>query len=97
MKETNLTVDEAVSAKLEALSYEIQARRSVVSEMLAQNMDTDTKACERYQKELVEYPVAYETAKRELQKMYVDGIENAERWNLDFQTRTLTVTVSDET
>lgn len=93
MKEIEVTIDQDIVNQLEALNYEVQARKSVVAEMLAQNMDIGTSSFEKYQRELVEFTVQYEAAKNELQKQYVDSIDGAERWNLDFNSGILTVTL----
>lgn len=96
MKTVQVTLGEDVVNKIAALAYEVQARKSVVAEMLAQNMDTSTSAFLRYQKELGEYTAMYELAKNELQHNYVDTIDGAESWSLDFNSCVLTVTTNGE-
>lgn len=96
MKTIEKVLDAAAVTALERISYEMEARKSVVAEMLAQNMDTGTEAFARYQKELVSYTVQYETAKREIQKQYVDPVPGAVRWSLDYETAVLSITVDGD-
>lgn len=96
MKIIEKTLDQAVVTAIERVGYELEARKSVVAEMLAQNMDTSTEAFARYQKELVSFTVQYETAKKALQKEYVDPIPGAVRWSLDYETCVLSITVDGD-
>lgn len=88
-------VDEEKVANVERYAYEFEARKSVVSEMLAQNMDTSTTSFAEYQKELVKYKVLFENAKKEVENEYVVDVDGWRNWNLDYKTRTLTITVGD--
>lgn len=62
--------------------------------MLSMNMDISTDTFTAYQREAVEYKARFETAKAELQRRFVDNIEGAVKWNLDYASRELTVTVN---
>jgi len=95
MKTVTITVDTEACALLERLSYEIEARKTVISEMLAQNMDIETEAFRKYQGDLVKYKTQFETAKKEFQAAYVDTIPGAQRWNLEYANCTLTVEVQE--
>lgn len=95
MKTITITPDSEACAMLERLSYEIEARKSVIAEMLAQNMDIGTEAFVKYQSELVKLKAQFETAKKEFQAAYVDTIPGAQRWNLEYASCTLTVEVQE--
>lgn len=95
MKTITKVLDEAAVNQVEALGYEVEARKSVISEMLAQNMDTSTAAFASYQKELVTYMAQFEEAKRSIAAAYVDSIPGAVNWNLDYASRTLTINVQE--
>lgn len=85
------TLDAEVVAKVESLAYEFEARKSVVTEMLAQDMDTSTDAFARYQAELVKYKAAFEAAKKEIEDQFVADVKGWTNWNLDYASRTLTI------
>jgi len=88
-------LDEEIVANVERYAYEYEARKSVISEMLSQDMDTSTKAFNDYQKELVKYKALFEAEKKEIENNFVAEVENWRNWNLDYKTRTLTITVGD--
>lgn len=94
MKEVTFEIPEEIVSKLEALSFEIEARKSVIAEMLAQNMDISTDAFAKYQKELVEFNVMFETLKGEVTEQYADKVEGGQRWTIDYKSRLMTVTVA---
>ena len=86
-------IDPQVVANLESLSYEAEARKSVITEMLAQNMDTSTDAFNKYQGEMTRFKAQFEQAKHLFQKQYVDSILGAVNWTLDYASCELSVTV----
>lgn len=90
-----IKVEDAIIDEIEALGYEYETRKSVVAEMLSADMNTDTKAFETYQRELLEYKVKFEQAKREFQKMYVDPVEGATSWNLNYADKEVTITLGE--
>ena len=96
MRTITKKLDDEIVATLESLSYELEARKSVVAEMLSQNMDISTDAFVKYQAELVQYKAKYETAKSEIQKKFVDCVAGARRWELDYATKVLTIQIEGE-
>jgi len=95
MKIITITPDSEACTLLERLSYEIEARKTVIAEMLAQNMDTGTEAFTKYQGDLCRFKAQFDTAKKEFQSAYVDTIPGAQRWNLDYASGVLTVEVEE--
>lgn len=77
---------------MESLSYEVAARRDVITFMLANQMDTNSAQFKAYHKEYLEFFAELETAKGQLEKDYV--LPNATgpvTWSLDYGTATLTI------
>ena len=95
MKIITKILDEAVVANVERISYELEARKTVIAEMLAMNMDTSTDAFAKYQAELVRYKAMFEEAKSAIEQQYVSDVPGAQKWALDYGTRTLTITVTN--
>lgn len=85
---------EDVVNAIEAVSYELEARKDVIAAMLDRNADISTDAFNAYQKELVEFKVKFETLKKEIQKEFVDDVPSAVHWDLDYATRELSITVA---
>lgn len=88
-------LDEETVANVERYAYEYEARKSVISEMLSQNMDISTEAFEKYQKEMVKFKVLFENAKQEVENTFVKDIENWKDWHLDYTSKILTVNIGD--
>lgn len=78
---------------LESLSMEIAARQDVVAFMLDRGMDTGSAQFKAYHRELVEFKVQFEAAKKKLEEEFV--IPNADgktvNWSLDYESGVLTV------
>lgn len=81
---------------VEAYHYEVNARMSLISYMLSNNMNLNTDSFRNYQDQLVEFEKKYELAKLEVERAIVtpflneNGITNA-NWNLDFTEKRLTI------
>lgn len=86
-------LDEESVVNVERYAYEFEARKSVIAEMLSQNMDTSTAAFDTYQHEMTKYKVLYETAKKEFENKFVADVEGWTNWELNYGTRTLSITV----
>lgn len=95
MKTITKTLDAEVVANVERYSYELEARKTVIAEMLSMNMDTSTDAFAKYQAELVRYKAMFEEAKKEIEKQYVADVPGSVKWSLDYTTRELTITVDE--
>ena len=99
MKTTVINIDENICNMIEALNYEVDSRKDVISFMLYRDMDMNTSSAKTYMKEYREYFTQYQTLKSELEKKYVLPIlkdNEKSTWNLDFETRELTIKISEE-
>lgn len=88
-------LDENDVIEVERYGYEYEARKSVIAEMLAQDMDISTTAFNNYQKELVKYKALFENEKKEIENKYVKDVPNWTNWNLDYKSRVLSITVGE--
>lgn len=78
-------VPEELCSYIEALQYEVNARKDLCAFMIDHSM-MDSPQFERYHKEYIECNIKYNAAKDQLTKMFnVKG-----PWNLEFETRELT-------
>lgn len=78
---------------MESLSYEVAARRDVITFMLSNQMDTSSTQFQAYHKEYLEFFAQLETAKGQLEKDYVlPNSKGHVTWSLDYGTATLTIT-----
>jgi hypothetical protein len=92
MEKITYTVAQDLVAPLEAAGYELEARKEIIKEMLALDMDTETEAFSRYQRELVEYKTKFELLKAEFETNVVKALwPNAVRWNLQYSSCELVV------
>lgn len=84
---------------LSRLSIEVEARKELISFMLTNNMDCGTSQFLKYQKEYLDFFTKYQAKKQEFEmNIRTSILEKNEKlisWNLDFNTRELTLTVSD--
>lgn len=92
--------DEAVVNKLEALSYEIQARKDLLSYMIQQDVNiSESNAFKEYHAEYQKFVKDYEIAKRDFEVNFIRPTlaDNQKvSWNLDFHTHDCTLTGIDE-
>ena len=95
MKTITKTLDAEIVANVERYAYELEARKTVITEMLAMNMDISTDAFAKYQAELVRYKAMFEEAKKEIEKQYVADVPGSVKWELDYASCELTITVDD--
>lgn len=98
MKKNNtieIIIDDAVIDEIEMLGYEYESRKSVVAEMLSSNMNTNTDSFKKYEREMLEFKIQFEQAKKEIEKIYVNPVENGSHWNLDYESKTLTIYLKD--
>lgn len=84
-----------VVADIERISYELEARKTIITEMISMDMDITTDAFAKYQGELVAYKVMFEEAKKEIERQYVADIPGSQKWQLDYSTCELTITVDE--
>ena len=83
MKQIVIPVDREQARRVDALGYEVQARKQVIAFYLDRGMDTGTEQFARYQREYVEQFVAWEQAKNELVQTCLSGYPDRRRWWLD--------------
>lgn len=95
MKTITKTLDAEIVANVERYAYELEARKTVITEMLAMNMDISTDAFAKYQAELVRYKAMFEEAKKEIEKQHVADVPGSVKWELDYSSCELTITVDD--
>ena len=84
-----IIVDVALCEKIEALQYEVRARQDLITTYLDSRANISNARYEEYHKEYLNYFIQYEKAKKELVDKYVGPNKNS--WNLDFNTRELTI------
>lgn len=78
---------------MESLSYDVAARRDVVTFMLANKMDTNSEQFHSYHKEYMESFAKLEMAKAQVEKDYVlPNSKGRVTWSLDYGTATMTIT-----
>lgn len=82
---------------LQGLSIETDARRDLISFMIANNMDISTEQFQKYQKEYNEFYGEFALAKDQLEQLikkdYLEDDEELVFWNLDFNSSELELTV----
>lgn len=79
---------------LEALGYEVNARKELLSYMAQAGVPLSDAAFQDYHREYEECFARYELAKAELEKLYVQPLAPDGRkltWRLDYAARELTV------
>lgn len=88
-----IKIDEEITLKIEALQYEIDTRRDIITFMLASDMNTETESFKKYSKELTEFKIQYEEAKKLIEEDYVIPMMEKQKcnWTLDFSTSEITI------
>lgn len=90
-------IDESIRDLVEAYDYEYNSRKELIAFMISNNMDINTDAFNKYQKEMQEFLVLFNTAKEEISKRYVNDLLNGRnaKWTLDYSSCELTVEFTD--
>lgn len=95
-KVKKVAVAESLANYVESLQYEVNSMMSIVSFMLERDMDTSTEAFKNWNKKYMDAFASYEAAKAELERDYIKSDSELDgksvKWNLDFETKTLTIT-----
>lgn len=97
MEKKIIKIDESIRDLVEAYDYEYNSRKELIAFMISNNMDINTDAFNKYQKEMQEFLVLFNTAKEEISKKYVNELldgRNA-KWTLDYSSCELTVEFTD--
>lgn len=78
---------------VEALTYETEARRAIISFMLDHDMDRTTEAFQQYHKEYLEFFSELNMVKAQIERDYVLPETNGGQicWRLDFETGEITL------
>lgn len=95
-----ITIPEEVKNKVQRADIERCARRDIIAFILENNNDIniDNERFQNYQKEYSEKFNNFEVLKSEIEKEYVKpniGNYQAIRWNLDYNTNEITITIKD--
>ena len=88
-----LKIDKSVVDYIERLDYEQGARKGLIAFMISSNMDISTEAFHKYQDELLEYQIKFDTAKHELEEKYILPIigDNKVNWSLNYRNQELII------
>lgn len=84
-----INVEKTLVEKIEALQYEVESRKDVISQILANGFKTSGDTFAKYQAEYKEYFIQYNKAKKEMLDTY--GVNSNTIWSLDFASGVLTV------
>lgn len=84
-----IIVDTAICEKIEALQYEVESRKDIITQVLAGMVHIVGDLFDKYQAEYRKYFIAYNKAKQDMLDAY--SIDNTSNWNLDFRTHELTI------
>lgn len=83
-----IIVDEALTAKIEALQYEVESRKDIIAQILSGSLTVKGDHFKRYHEEYQQFFIDYNKAKQEL----IDAYNLQDKaWNLDFRSRQLTI------
>lgn len=93
MTKIEVVIPEKMSAYIESLQYEVNARKNLVAFCIERNMSLESETFQKYHKEYVDFTAQYEMAKKELEKKYITPEYPNCNWKLDFATHTLTIEV----
>lgn len=81
---TMVKIDETLCKRIEAIQFEVNARKDLLAFMMDGRLTIDSEQFEKYHDEYIQYHVEYEKAKQELQDKYVP--DGSKRWELDFSS-----------
>ena len=82
-------VDESICKKIEALQYEVESRKEIITYILTGSFSSQSDQFKQYQDEYKQYFIKYNKAKQEMVEQY--QIPNSATWNLDFRSCVLTI------
>lgn len=88
MKKT-IVIDTSLCEKIEALQYEVESRKDLISYIIANGLVINGDQFEKYQTEYKNYFAEYNKAKQEMIDKYIG--DNSIHWNLQFKTKELTI------
>lgn len=85
-----VTIPRELCDYLEALMYEVNARKDLLAFMLDHDMG-NSEAFQNYQKEYVECYASYEIAKHEMAMKYITPKYPNGRWSVNFTNSTVEI------
>lgn len=97
MKKIKIEINEETVNYIEALGYEVTARKNLLQDMIASGIalnDDAKKIFDDYHKEYVAFTAQFEMAKKKLEDEYLGGKKCS--WNLDYSTRILTAEIAED-
>ena len=95
MKTIIKNIPDAEITKMEALTYEIGARKDIIAFMIDKNM-TDSDSFNTYYNEYMKFYKEFDFAKNNISEKYVATEYPNCVWNLNFYTRELEIYVNEE-
>ncbi len=90
MKKITIENQEVIN-RLEALNYEVNSRKDLLSYLIQQGVKPTEPAFQAYHQEFQDFFVQYETAKAGLEQAYVKPLGDGLSWSLDFASHELTI------
>ncbi len=80
----SIIVNKELCEKIEALQYEVESRKEVISQVISTMTNTSSSLFAQYQEEFQKYYIEFNKAKAEMLRTY--GVKDNVYWNLDFAT-----------
>lgn len=84
-----ITVNKEIVEKIEALQYEVESRKDVIVQILANGLKVSGDTFDKYQEEYRKFFIEYNKAKQDMLEKC--QIPNDVMWNLDFSSCVLTL------
>ena len=84
-----INVEKSMVEKIEALQYEVESRKDVISQILASGFKISGDTFEKYQTDYRNFFIQFNKAKQEMLKVY--NVPGTAKWNLDFASGILTI------
>ena len=83
-----ITINEDVRDQIQALQYEVDSRKDLLTFMVDKGCDVSSDSFKAYHKEYQEFHIQYEAAKEEMQKQILEPAVPGKliRWDLNFAT-----------
>ena len=96
-KRIELEVAREIVDIVESYDYEYSARKDVISNIVANGMSIDNDIFKKYQREMIEFNVQFNQAKKEVEEKYVIPATNGAlcSWTLDYSTGKLTIDIKE--
>lgn len=98
-KQINIKISEEMNNKLQALQYECDSRKDLLTFMVNNNVDINSDNFQKYHKEYQDFYAELSILKDEMQKTFLNPQVPGKiiRWNLDFTTNQVTCNYEENT